>query len=179
MHGSQRQLYNLLTGYRSRGKYRGHVEGDPCFWGDLCRAKIKYYRNFVFPDINTLGACPMMPYHNPQCPYVNYWFASSDGNRIERYLKCISEAAQDRLEEQGGACIMYTHFSCGFVNDARLDPRFQLLMQRLSFKNGWFVPVSTLLDHLLKVRGDREITTPERQSLETKWLWGKMFTGTD
>ena len=58
-------LYNLLTRFRNRGKYRGHVEGDPYFWGDLCRQKIKYYRNFTFRDINTLKACPFMPYHDP------------------------------------------------------------------------------------------------------------------
>ena len=168
-----------MTRYHNRGSFRGHVEEDPVFWGDLCRAKIKYYRNFVFRDVNTLKACPVMPYHVPQCPYVNYWFASSDGNRIARFLHCISEAAQDRLEAEGGACIMYTHFSCGFLNDAKLDPRFQQLMQRLSRKNGWFVPASALLDHLLKVRGDHEITPQEQRKLEYRWLWDKLFTGTD
>jgi hypothetical protein len=177
--GSRRWLYNILTHDHNRGRYHGDIEGDPRFWGDLCMKKIKYYRNFVFGDINTLLACPFMPYHNPACPYVNYWFASSDGNRIERYVRCISEAAQDRLEEQGGACIMYTHFSCGFLNGAQLEPRFESLMRRLSRKNGWFVPASTLLDHLLAVRGDREITAAQRRELERRWLRNKLLTGTD
>ena len=28
----------------------------------------------------------------------------------------LTEAAQDRLEAEGGACIMYTHFGHGFVH---------------------------------------------------------------
>ena len=64
-----------MTGYRRQGKFRGHVEGDPYFWGDLCQARIKYYRNFIFRNINTLKCCPFMPYHDPQKPFVNYWFA--------------------------------------------------------------------------------------------------------
>jgi len=41
---------------------------------------------------------------------------------------------------------MYTHFGHGFVEDQRLNSRFADLMTRLSKRNGWFVPVSTLLD---------------------------------
>ena len=33
-----------------------------------------------------------------------------------------------------------------YIDDGRLDPRFVQLMERLSAKNGWFVPVGTLLD---------------------------------
>ena len=172
-------VYNLLTRYRNRGKYRGQIEGDPHFWGDLCKARIKYFRNFVFRDINTLKACPIMPYHDPKRPYVNYWFASSDGAHGEQFTRCISEEAQDRLEEESGACIMYTHFACGFSDAGRLQPRFQSLMQRLAKKNGWFVPVKTLLDHLLQVNGHREVTDRQRRRLECKWLWQKIFIGSD
>jgi hypothetical protein len=175
----RRLLYGLLTRFRRRGRYRGHVEGDPYFWGDLCRERIKYYRNFVFHEINTLKACPLMPYHDAQRPWVNYWYASSDGNRVQRFNRCIAEAAQDRLEEEGGACIMYTHFACGFAEQGRVEPRFRALMERLARKNGWFVPVATLLDHLLELRGRREISAVERRRLECRWLWEKIFTGTD
>jgi hypothetical protein len=172
-------LYKLLTRFHNRGKYRGHVEGDPYFWGDLCKARIKYFRNFVFRDVNTLKACPLMPYHDSKRPYVNYWFASSDGAQRERFTQCVCEEAQDRLEEEGGACIMYTHFACGFFDGGRLEPRFQALMQRLAKKNGWFVPVGVLLDHLLQINGRREISNPQRRRLECKWLREKIFIGTD
>lgn len=177
--GWRRPLYNLLTGFHNFGKYRGHVEGDPHFWGDCCKARIKYFRNFVFRDLNTLKACPVMPYHDPSRPYVNDWFASSDGARCSVFNSCVTEAAQDRLEEEGGACIMYTHFAAGFFAAGRLNPRFQSLMQRLAAKNGWFVPAGELLDYLVQINGRHEISNSERRRLECKWLWEKIRVGTD
>jgi hypothetical protein len=177
--GWRSPLYNLLTRFHNFGKYRGHVEGDPHFWGDLCKARVKYFRNFVFRDINTLKACPAMPYHDPRRPYVNYWFASSDGAVCEKFNECITEAAQDRLEEEGGGCIMYTHFAAGFLAAGRLNPRFQSLITRLAKKGGWFVPVGDLLDHLSQTGGSREISAAERRRLECKWLWEKIRIGTD
>jgi hypothetical protein len=171
-------IYNILTRCRNRGKYRGHVENDALFWGDVCRERIRYYRNFVFQGINTLKVCPFMPYHDPSRPYVNHWFASSDGNRLDRFNKCQSEENQDRLEMQGGACIMYTHFANGFSDGGKVHRRFADLMSRMAKKNGWFVPVVTLLDYLLKVRGSHDITSAERRRLERKWLLEKLFTGT-
>jgi hypothetical protein len=51
-------------------------------------------------------------------------------------------------------------------------------MVRLSRKNGWFAPVSTLLDYLRRQRGDHVLTDGERWSLERRWLWRKMLCGT-
>jgi hypothetical protein len=175
----RRLAYNLLTRFHNRGKYRGHVEGDPHFWGDLCKARIKYLRNFVYRDVNTLAACPLMPYHDPRRPYVNGWFASCDGANCGKFNQRLCEAAQDRLEEEGGACIMYTHFAAGFSNGGRLNPRFQTLMERLATKNGWFVPVGELLDHLAGINGRRDISAWQRQRLECKWLWEKIRSGSD
>ena len=172
-------LYALLTRFRNRGRYRGHVQGDRYFWGDLCQRRIKYFRNFVFRDINTLKICPYMPYYDPRKAWVNNWFASSDGHDVRAFNRCLAEANQDRLEEQGGACVMYTHFAKGFIEGGRLNPRFQQLMKRLARKNGWFVPVATLLDHLAAAGGRREITNSQRRRLERKWLCEKILTGTN
>jgi hypothetical protein len=176
--GWRKHAYNVLTRFRNRGKFRGHVEGDAHFWGDLCRQKIKYYRNFTFRDINTLKACPFMPYHDPLKPYVNNWFASSEGPNVKAFTRCLGESNQDRLEEQGSACIMYAHLANGFCRDGQVDARFQQLMTRLSRKSGWFVPAATLLDHLLRVNGHHEITNIERGRLERKWLCERVFSGT-
>jgi hypothetical protein len=177
--GSHAFLYNVLTRYRRKGKFRGHIQGDEHFWGDLCKEKIAYLRNFVFQDINTLKSCPFMPYHDPKRPYVNQWFASSNGNNVGSFNKCISEENQDRLEQEGGACIMYTHFASGFGEATKLEPRFKSLMNRLSKKNGWCVPVATLLDYLRKINGHHEISDAQRRRLERKWLLEKVFTGTN
>ncbi|HEV3279916.1 MAG TPA: hypothetical protein VG860_24225 [Terriglobia bacterium] len=175
--GRHRTFYNLATLGRNRNLYAGHVEGHRAFWGDICRRRIRYCRNFTFSGVDTLRACPWMPYHDPELPYVNAWFASSDGADRARFIKILGEADQDRLEEQGGACIMYSHFGHGFVENGRIDSRFQELMTRLSRKNGWFVPVSTLLDYLGGKRGDLEITAQQRARLELRWLRGKLFRG--
>jgi len=72
---------------------------------------------------------------------------------------------------------MDTHLSENFYRDGGLHPRFKLLRERVSRKNGWFVPVSTLLDDLLEVRGHREITDHERARLERRWLLFKIRVG--
>ncbi len=172
-------LYNLLTMYRNTGTHRGHVEGDDFFWGDLCRKKLKYFRNFVFQDINTLNRCPFMPYHDNDRPYVNYWFASSNGARLREFKRCLAERQQDRLEAEGGACILYTHFAMGFSERGKLNPQFERLVRRLAGKNGWFVPVATLLDYLLKIHGQHDITPLERQRMESRWLLEKLLVGTN
>ena len=177
--GLHAALYGLFTYWRNRGRFRGDRPGDPYFWGDLCRQRIKYYRNFVFRDVNTLKACPHMPYYDASRPYVNAWFASSDGHDADTFVRCLDEAGQDRLEAEGGACIMYTHFAAGFVNGHRLEPRFETLMRRLAAKRGWFVPVAELLDHLQGAAGPREITAAERAKLQRRWLREKILVGTN
>lgn len=170
-------IYNFLTLNRHNGIFRGHIKGDQYFWGDICKEKLKYVRNFVYSDINTFKACPIMPYHDPQRPFVNYWFASSEGRDVKAFNQCISERNQDSLEEEGGACIMYTHFAKGFYDNNALNKRFKELMRRLSRKNGWYVPVSTLLDYMIKVKRHHDITDRERNFLERKWLFHKIKVG--
>ena len=175
--GNKRAIYDLLhlqvNGKRMR--FQGHLLTSPLFWGDLCKERIKYVRNFVLGDINTLKACPEMPYHDPLRPYVNYWFAGSEGPRVDSFIAMTNEANQDRLALEGGACIMYTHLASGFLEKGTINKRFRSLMERLSRMNGWFVPASTLLDHILKTRGNHTITHEERNNLERNWLWHKLF----
>jgi len=124
LEGASRLLYDVLTRNKRRNMFRGHVEGDPLFWGDLCRERIRYVRNFVFRDINTLKSCPLMPYHDPTKPFVNQWYASSEGAERVAFTKCISEAAQDRLEEEGGACIMTRTWRAASSRMAGWSPGF-------------------------------------------------------
>jgi hypothetical protein len=176
--GLNKLLYNILTRGKRINFYRGHVEGDPLFWADYCKKYITYVRNFVFEDINTLKQCPFMPYHDPKRPYVNFWFASCEGAAIQSFNNALAEKNQDRLEAEGGACIMYTHFANGFYLDGNLDKRFESLIRRLAKKNGWFIPVSTLLDYLKEHNGKHVITPAQRTMLEIKWLWHKIKVGT-
>jgi len=174
--GARKTLYNLLSRNQRKGISFGHIEESPYFWGDFCLEKISYVRNFVTGDINTLKACPWMPYHDPTKPYVKYWYASSEGPVIGSFNETISESNQDRLEEEGGACIMYTHIACGFQERGQVNGRFKDLINRLSKKNGWFVPVSELLDFLHQRNGHIELTPAARRRLETRWLMHKVKT---
>ncbi len=175
--GAHRLLYNALTRGRNRHRSHGHIAGHPEFWGDLCRQRVRYMRNFTFSETNTLRACPYMPYHDPERPYVNYWFASAEGANAEAFVERVREAAIDRLEAEGGACIMYTHFGLGFW-DGRIHPGFQEAMTSLARRNGWFVPVGSLLDWLLAQRGGNSVIQPaQRRDLERRWLWHKIRFG--
>ena len=174
--GFNQLMYNLLTRFRNKGRFLWADPNSEFFWGDKCKQHIKYVRNFVYSDINTLKACPYMPYFDEQRPFVNYWFASSEGANCRSFCKTISEGNQDRLEEEGGACIMYTHFGhADYFRDGRLNTDFRRLMERLSRKAGWFVPVSVLLDYIQQARGHCVISPRERKQLERKWLMERVF----
>ena len=167
--GINRLFYKLANRGRG-GAFFGHKEGDRRFWGDYCREYVTYVRNFVFRDINTLKACPQMPYHDPARPYANFWFASSDGGELADFNRCLDESNQDRLAGERGASIVYTHFGKGFFSEGKLDPRFHDLMKRLSSMNGWFVPVNELLDYLKSQGRGGNISAHERGRLERAWL---------
>jgi len=175
--GLNRLTYNVLTALRFRELFQGHIEGSDYFWGDLCRERIDYVANFGYSDPNTLGTVPFMPYHDPHRPFVNAWFGVTEAPEKHSFLEVISEENQDRLEEQGGACILHTYFACGFYKEGEVDRRFRDLMDRLCRKNGWFVPVSTLLDHLRESNGLPNVTGPERHALERAWVKYKMRVG--
>ena len=175
--GCQRLVYNLLTRMKLNGGLvsEGHVEASPFFWGDLCRDNIQYVRNFVLGDINTLKACPFMPYHDTDRPFVNSWFAASEGPNVKSFTALIGERNQDRLVSEGGACIVYAHLASGFVVDGRIEKRFKVLMERLCQMNGWFVPLRTILDFIVQCKGVHNISDEEKAVLERKWFFHKMF----
>lgn len=176
--GPNRLLYNILTRGKNRNVSHGHDPKHPYFWGDACKEKIKYVRNFAFAGLNTLKACPAMPYHDPRRSYVNYWFASSEGSKVETFLSHVTERSLDQLEAERGACIMYVHFGHQFFEHGTLNVRFRAIMQNLAKRNGWFVPVSTLLDFLLAQKAAHDLGGKERARMERKWLLHKVWFGT-
>lgn len=72
---------------------------------------------------------------------------------------------------------MYTHLAKGFCEDGRLHSEFRQVMERLSKKNGWFVPAGEMLDFILEARGPHVLTNQERRTLEWKWLVHKLRAG--
>ena len=175
--GFRKIIYNILTGFKKNNYYEGQNNSSDYFWGDLCKKNITYVRNFVFADINTLKKCPFMPYKDNSKPFVNYWFSSSEGNNEKMFKKCLSDKNQYQLEDEGGACIMYTHFADGLCKDGKLSEGFKKQMLRLSKKNGWFVPTSTLLEFLKNKNQPNLITANQKAKLEWKWLIDKLILG--
>jgi hypothetical protein len=87
----------------------------------------------------------------------------------------LSEANIDRLEANGGACIVYTHFASGFVDaDGLVDPRFEQRIAYLASKRGWFVPVSSLLDHLSTQSSTDDPGYRYRVSRNVWWAFGRV-----
>jgi hypothetical protein len=179
--GAVRLIYHIVRKYlmRSDSQFYGQMENSAYFWGDLCRETITFVRNFVFTDINTLKMDPLMPYHDSQKPYVPYWFSASAGINVEEFCQLLNERNQDRLLEEGGACIAYTHLAFGFYRDGQLNPRFVELMRRLARLPGWFVPVSTLLDYIGERKGWHKVGDDRRAlcEMQRRWLLQKIKRG--
>lgn len=72
---------------------------------------------------------------------------------------------------------MYTHFADGFCQKGKLSEKFKSQMNFLSKKNGWFVPVSTLLDFLKAKNKTYILSAHQKARLEWKWLADKIFLG--
>jgi hypothetical protein len=178
--GWRRTVYNLVNLGKRRGISRGHLPGDPLFWGDLCQQEVLYVRNFVFDNLDSLAVCPEQPYHDPQKPFVNFWFTSADGGTINRFLENFTMKKLQRLADGGGLCIAYMHFANGFMDSKEVNAEFQKRMRFLAGLNGWFVPASQALEHLRGGAGTNQRTiSPQRlQQLETRWLLEKLFKGT-
>jgi len=125
------------------------------FWGDLCKANIRYVRTNVFlRDLNTLKCSPAMPYALTETPYVNYWFDSSDGQDVHQFNRILSDKNIDSLRREQGCCVLYTHFGKGFVEVREGAVEFnstarQRLRAIAGHPEGWYAPVSEILDRLL------------------------------
>jgi len=170
-----RLIYSSLMRLRKRsGTYEGHVEDSPCFWGDLCRDQVDYVRNWVFDEVNLDKVNPTMPYQDPRTPYVKAWFSSCEGSALEVFCDKISDRNLDRLEAEGGVCIMYTHFGKRFADGDGVHKDFQERMTCLSKRNGWFVPVAELLDFLKTRRKSAVISSRELYRMECRWFADKL-----
>lgn len=152
-------IYRKKKHERWRGPKRffGEDESSPYFWGDICKERFGYVRSYVnYPDPNTLKCNPDIPYHDEDKPYVNYWFDGSNGEDCEHFNRLLSDENTQGLVEQGGCAIVYTHFGRGFVenDDGKycLNEETRRILQAISRLDGWYVPVSELLDRLRMIR---------------------------
>lgn len=165
-----KNLFKLI--YGKKRKYYGTDIKSSHFWGDICKEKITYIRNHTFNDINTLKIDSRMPYiDKTKEKYSNYWFSSSDGHTVKEFNNLLEKDNIDKLEDEGGACIVYTHFASGFVDDeGKLNKKFENNIRYLSTKGGWFVSTSTLLDYLKAHKKETYVSNKYLAKLDFKWV---------
>jgi len=165
-----RALYARVEG-RPAGFYQGHVTGTPWWWGDLA-GQITYIRNLTFSEINLLRINPTMPYRDTRRPAVPWWFSASDAEDVAAFNRLIAPEAQDRLEREGGVCIVATHLGKRFTNGGVVNPETRHLLERLAAKPGWFVPVGELLGWL-RTQRPGDATLPRGEWRRMQWRWAQ------
>jgi hypothetical protein len=132
----------------------GENPASDYFWGDICKATIRYVRSNVFMnDLNTIKCSPLVPYTHADTPYVNYWFDSSNGQDERTFNAILADRNIARLRTECGCSILYTHFGKGFVTPngrVGLNHRTKERLGAIArHPDGWYPTVSELLDRLL------------------------------
>ena len=150
--------------------YSGHVEHSPLWWGDLCAKHVVYGRNLTTNDINTAGFNPSMPYRDPERPLIPWWFSASDAEGVKEFNDLIHPRRQERLQRDGGICIVATHLGKDFVREAVVNPVTRAHLEELSQRPGWFPTAGELLDWL---RARRE-ALPENAAFLPAREWRRM-----
>lgn len=94
-----------------------------------------------------------MPYHEKEKKYVKYFFSFSDGSSSKMFKKLISDENIEKLKQERGISIVYTHFADGFVKDGVIDPFFKKQISKIAASpQVWLAPASEILDRLLMLK---------------------------
>lgn len=166
------KMYNTVR-RKERNKFQGQDVNSACFWGDFCKENIDYIRNYTFNGINTYKYDFRMPWRRKLTDrFSNHWFSSSDGHTVMEFNELLSPENLDKLERENGICIVYTHFAEGFLENGRLNEVFKQRIKDLGSRNGWFVPVSELLDFIIENKANDDYIN-QRYLLRLNYLWLK------
>ena len=171
-----RLLYASIMSNSRRSE--GHVVDSEYFWGDLCEKYITYVRNLTFPTVNLFSVHRNIVYRDPATEFVKYWFSASHAPNVKAFNTLIQPARQQSLMRDGGVCIVATHTAAGFVQNGEVNQDTRRLLESLAEKDGWFVPVSTLLDYLRLQGLGAPIPLRERYIMELRWLYYAIRRGT-
>jgi len=163
-------LFGRLAG-RPAGYFSGHVAESAYGWPEACSEHFEYCRNLTTNDINTAKFNPSMPYQDSARPLVPWWFSASDANSVEEFNALIHPSNQDRLEREGGFCIVATHLGKGFVQNGVVNEVTRLRLTQLSQRNGWFPTTGELLDYLRQGRRSTNGALPAREWRRMQWRW--------
>ena len=122
-----RWLYRRLV-REEPSHYQGHVPDSPYFWGDLAAQHIDYARSFTFATFDLTRLAHPVVYRRADTPWVKRWFITCDADNVEEFNNLLCSANQERLERDGGLCIVSTHLGKGFVKDGEVHPETRRLL---------------------------------------------------
>jgi hypothetical protein len=157
----------LLERLRGHPRYLGHVPDSPYFWGDIALAEFDYIRSFAFNSMSTdmLSIPPV--YADDTTPWVARWFITADAPDAHAFRRLVTREAVDALRCRRGHVIVSTHIGKDFVDSSGVvDEQISDTLRYISSLNGWFVPVSTLLDWLGQQVGIPTISSWQRLRME-------------
>lgn len=178
-------IYNFIRMVTKRKNIvsLGDKENSHAFWGDFSKKNIKYIRNRVYSGLNTIEVDKYMPYkEKSKEKFSNYWFSSSDAYDCNAFIKLLSKENIDKLVDENGCAIIYTHFAYGFVDEnGNLNEEFKNCIDYLSNQNGWFAPATKILDFIKSKRNIEYISNIKSLYLDIIWfkerLIRKIFGG--
>jgi len=163
-----RAIYRLFL--RGPDGFEGHVENSSYWWGDIANSHVRYVRNLTFDTLDVTRVNPTLPYIDVRRPLVRWWFSASDAENCSEFNHLVRLEEQARLEAYGGVAIVATHFGKGFVANGRVNDETAFLLESLSKRQGWFVPVGQLLDWLTANGSAGPIPRAEWRRMQWQWL---------
>lgn len=154
----------------STNHYQGHIPGSQYWWGDICQQHFEYGRNLTFEDVNLRNINPSMPYRDPRRPLIPWWFSASDAEGMTEFNRLLRSENQDKLEREGGICIVATHLGKEYARNGRVHPQTTKLLRELAGRPGWFPTVGTLLEWLRSRRTAETLPPAEWRSMQWRWI---------
>ena len=119
-----------------------------------------------------------MPYLRNDRKESNFWFSASDGHTCKEFNDLISPENIEQLKKEGGLCIAFTHFACGFLDaSGNLNPTFMERMKHLSEQDAWLAPASDILDFIQtqKTKPNKPISVFYINLIDLKWLFHRLY----
>jgi hypothetical protein len=155
--------------FSERPDFYGEAQDSEFYWADVCNQRIKYVRNYGFNTLNIRKNDPYTPYHDPSRPMVRNWFSTSYGLTPTNPKILFLPKRIRQWEMTGALVILQVHFADGFAHRGAVHPKFERGFEMLAKSNGWFAPVSEILDHIEATRGMHTLTSYQALMLELRW----------
>jgi len=155
--------------------FSGDIEGSEYYWGDFAKQYIKYCRSFSFSGLNTLKFNPSFPYRDQSRSLVDYWFSTADADNVIEFENRVTKEAVNKLVSTQGICILSTHLAKGFCKGNEVRDSVKRILDYIASKDGWFVPVSEMLDWRISQGFGKNIGVRERLYLESYWVFEQII----